>query len=168
LREINVFQKTGNMRFRNIIWLLIVMLSACQQEEDTEKLKQEIIETDKSFSKMASEKGIAQAFIHYADEKVIKPTPGQQPVFGKFALLEWYKNNPPGKYTLTWEPLKAEASGTIGYSFGGYKLISKTADGLRDTTQYGNYVSIWKKKVDGSWRYVLDTGNPTPEEVTLD
>lgn len=142
-----------------------IVLVACQAE-DTEKLKQEIIEADRSFNTMAQEKGIAQAFIYYADERVIKPNPGEQPVVGKFALMEWYKKNPPGEYTLTWNPLRAEASGNLGYTFGGYELITKTKDG-RDTTQYGNYVSIWKRKNDGSWRYVLDTGNPTPAPVTL-
>lgn len=142
-----------------------ILLVACQSE-DTEKLKQEIIEADRNFNIMAQEKGIAQAFIYYADERVIKPHPGEQPVVGKFALMEWYKKNPPGEYTLTWNPLRAEASGNLGYTFGGYELITKTKDG-RDTTQYGNYVSIWKRKNDGSWRYVLDTGNPTPAPVTL-
>ena len=153
------------MRLRNFIWLVVVLIS-CQQEEDVEKLKQEIMETDRSFSKMASEKGVAQAFLFYADEKVIKPNEGQQPIIGKYALLEWYKNNPPGDFKLTWEPLRAEASGNLGYTFGGYKLITKTVSGS-DSTQYGNYVSIWKKKNDGSWRYVLDTGNSTPAEVVL-
>jgi ketosteroid isomerase-like protein len=153
------------MKLQNIIWMIVVF-SSCQQE-DTNELKQQILDTDRSFSKMATEKGIAAAFIYYADEKVIKPSEGQQPVVGKFALLEWYKKNPPGKYTLTWEPLKAEASGDLGYTFGGYTLVSKTPDGLRDTTQYGNYVSIWKRKKDGSWRYVLDTGNSTPGQVVL-
>ena len=145
---------------------VLVVLSSCKQD-DSEELKKQILESDRNFSKMASEKGIAEAFIYYADEKVIKPSPGHQPVVGKFALLEWYKKNPPGNYKLTWEPLKAEASGTLGYTFGGYTLVSKTADGLRDTTQYGNYVSIWKRKKDGTWRYVLDTGNPTPGQVVL-
>ena len=153
------------MKLRNIIWVALA-LASCQQE-DPEVLKQEILEADRNFSKMASEEGISKAFLYYADEKVIKPSPGQQPIVGKFALMEWYKNNPPGDHTLTWEPLRAEASGNLGYTFGGYKLVSKTSDGQRDTTQYGNYVSIWKRKKDGSWRYVLDTGNPTPAQVVL-
>ncbi|HEY3430565.1 MAG TPA: nuclear transport factor 2 family protein [Cyclobacteriaceae bacterium] len=154
------------MKIQHFIIGALFILFSCQQE-DTNDLKKEIMDTDRNFSKMASEKGIAEAFIYYADEKVIKPSSGQQPVVGKFALLEWYKKNPPGDYKLTWEPLKAEASGNLGYTFGGYTLVSKTTDG-RDTTQYGNYVSIWKRKKDGTWRYVLDTGNPTPGQVVLE
>ena len=150
-----------------ILALSIGLLNACRQEEDTEILKKEIIEADRSFSKMSAEKGIAEAFLFYADEKVIKPQDGRQPIVGKFALMQSYKQNPPKSYTkLTWEPLKAEASGTLGYTFGGYTLQTRTTAGT-DTTLYGNYVSIWKRKKDGSWRYVFDTGNATPEPVVL-
>src|SRR5687768_12007405 len=117
------------MKIQNIVCSVLI-LGSCQSE-DTEKLKNEILDTDRSFSKMASDEGIAKAFIYYADEKVIKPNPGEQPVVGKFALLEWYKKNPPGAYRLVWEPLRAEASGQIGYTFGGYTLTTKTKDGLR-------------------------------------
>jgi ketosteroid isomerase-like protein len=81
--------------------------------------------------------------------------------------MEYFKKNPPGNFLLTWEPVKAEATSTLGYTFGGYTLQMKTNDGLRDTTLYGNYVSIWKRKKDGSWRYVLDTGNSTPGPLEL-
>lgn len=152
------------MRFKGIICSFL-LLAACQPEEDTDALKRQVIEADRNFNKMASEKGIAEAFIFYADEKVIKPNAGQQPIVGKYALMQSYKNNPPS-YSLTWEPLRAEASGNLAYTFGGYTLIVKNGSG-QDTTMYGNYVSIWKRKNDGSWRYVLDTGNPTPGPVVL-
>ena len=148
-----------------LIICTVLLLFSCQTE-DNEKLKQEILDTDRSFSEMSSKEGIAKAFIFYADEKVIKPNHGQQPVVGKFALLEWFKNNPPKPHSLVWEPLKVEVSGQLGYTFGAYTLVTKT-EGGRDTTYYGNYVSIWKQKKDGTWRYVLDTGNPTPGPVVL-
>lgn len=152
------------MKFQGVLFIMLI-LSACQSEENTDELKREVMEADRNFSKMATEKGVAEAFIYYADEKVIKPSPGQQPLVGKFALIESYKKNPP-QYSLTWEPLRAEASGKLGYTFGGYTLKSKNSEG-RDTTLYGNYVSIWKRKNDGSWRYVIDTGNQTPGPVVL-
>lgn len=150
-----------------IIFAVLLLAFACKEEEDTEKLKWEVIEADRNFNKMASEKGIAEAFLYFADEKVIKPQEGKQPIVGKFALIESYKQNPPKSYVkLTWDPLKAEASGSLGYTFGGYILQTKTSTGA-DTTLYGNYVSIWKRKKDGSWRYVFDTGNATPGPVVL-
>lgn len=144
---------------------VFLFLSACGSGEDVERLKMEVVEADRSFNKLAQEKGIAEAFTYYADEKVIKPSPNQFPVVGKFALLEYFKKNPPA-YQLTWEPLRAEASGNLGYTFGGFELVIKTKSGS-DSTLYGNYVSVWRKKKDGSWRYVIDTGNITPGPVKL-
>lgn len=150
------------MKFRNVIGILII-LASCSKQEDSGKLKSEVIETDKSFSKRAQEKGIAEAFVYYADEKVIQPIAGEQPIFGKYALMESYEKNPP-EYTLIWEPLRAEASGNLGYTFGSYTLTTRTPAG-KDSIQYGNYISVWKRKKDGSWRYVIDTGNATPGPV---
>lgn len=150
------------MKLRNVIWISLI-LASCSQPEDAETLKSEVMETDRNFSKRAQEKGIADAFVFYADEKVIKPIPGQQPLFGKYALMESYEKKPP-EYKLSWEPMRAEASGNLGYTFGSYTLTTKTTAG-KDTVEYGNYISVWKRKKDGSWRYVIDTGNSTPGPV---
>jgi ketosteroid isomerase-like protein len=155
------------MRFFISSLLAISFLFSCKGNLSTAELREELIQADKDFNAMAGEKGIAEAFIYYADEKVIKPTEGTQPVVGKFALMKWYEENPPGDEKLVWYPLRAEASGSLGYTFGGYELHTKTADGLRDTLLYGTYVSVWKRKSDGSWRYVVDAGNATNGPVTL-
>jgi ketosteroid isomerase-like protein len=143
------------------------MVLGCEPQISEDELKQQIIDTDKNFSQMSADRGMAAAFIYYADERVIKPSEGRQPIVGKLALMESFKKQDLTNIVLTWEPIKAEASGNLGYTFGGYTLKMKTAGGERDTTLYGNYVSIWKRKKDGSWRYVLDTGNSTPGPLEL-
>lgn len=156
------------MKFQIGHLIILVFIVSCTKQEDSKVLVDEVLTADRNFSTMSSEKGIAAAFLHYADERVIKPQPGKQPVVGKYELMQFYKNNPvDSTVKLTWEPLRGEASGILGYTFGSYTLKRKTADGLRDTVLYGNYVSIWKKKKDGSWRYIIDTGNETPGPVTL-
>lgn len=147
--------------------VLALLGASCQSKEDDEELKNQVLETDRSFNRMANEKGNAEAFIYYADERVIKMEPGDYPIVGKFELMQSFKDDPWDNLKLTWEPLRAEASGNLGYTFGNYKLQTKTKDGLRDTTYYGNYVSVWKRKRDGSWRYVVDGGNTTPGPVSL-
>ena len=158
------------MRFDIRLILVIVILTlvcGCESQVSEEELKNQIIETDRRFSKMSEDRGMAEAFIYFADEKVIKPTEGRQPIVGKLALMESFKKQDLSGIQLTWEPIKAEASGNLGYTFGGYTLKTKVAGGERDTVIYGNYVSIWKRKRDGSWRYVLDTGNSTPGPIEL-
>jgi ketosteroid isomerase-like protein len=63
-------------------------------------------------------------------------------------------------FRLTWEPVKVEVSisGDLGYTFGNWELY----DYQRGKIRYGNYITIWRKQKDGTWRWVLDGGNTTP------
>jgi ketosteroid isomerase-like protein len=74
-------------------------------------------------------------------------------------LIKSFADRPQQDFELTWEPLKADVDRNIGYAFDNYFHKTRTPD-LRDTTLYGNYVFIWKKQKDGTWKFVLDTGNP--------
>lgn len=126
-------------------------------DEDLQKM----IQTDKEFSKMSEEVGFPAAFIHYADENVIKMNQGSEPYYGKEELTKAYSEPlPNNKIKLVWEPVKAEisSSGDLGYTFGNWVMNTLTKDG-KDTVVNGVYVSIWKKQADGNWKYVLDGGN---------
>jgi ketosteroid isomerase-like protein len=149
---------------RQIIWVLLVLANACGPSDET--LKKEVLAADRAFSELSKAKGTKEAFIFYAAPEVIKPQPDQQPIIGKDALINSFEKTPAQDFELTWEPLKAEVSGSLGYTFGNYFLKTKMAD-MRDTIFYGNYVSIWKKQPNGTWQYVLDTGNPTPGPTKL-
>ena len=149
---------------RLIIFIGAIAFMGCTQPE--KDFRQEILDTDRAFSTLSKEKGTKEAFIKYAADEVIKPSPNSQPIIGKEALIKSYEGASQD-FELTWEPLKADVDGNIGYSFGNYFLKTRTPD-LRDTVLYGNYVSIWKRQEDGSWKYVLDTGNPTPAPTKLE
>ena len=62
---------------------------------------------------------------------------------------------------LSWDPLRAEASGdgTLGYTIGEYRSESIGPDG-ETVIGRGLYVSVWRREGDGSWRVVMDLGNP--------
>jgi ketosteroid isomerase-like protein len=147
-----------------LFFIGLILLAGCSPS--TDELKNQVLETDRAFSALSKEKGTKEAFIQYAAEEVIKPSPNSQPIVGKEALIKSFEGAKE-EFELTWEPLKADVDGNIGYTFGNYFLKTLTPD-LRDTTLFGNYVSIWKKQPDGSWKYVLDTGNPTPEPTKLE
>jgi len=64
--------------------------------------------------------------------------------------------------------VKAEIarSGDLGYTYGNYEFI--TMDSLqKESKTYGNYVTIWKRQADGSWKYVLDGGVSTPPQKVV-
>jgi ketosteroid isomerase-like protein len=125
-------------------------------EQDVESLRQ----TELAFSKMCGEKGMKESFIFYADKDVIKPREGKFPIIGRDSLLASFERRPKETFKLEWYPVRVEvsASADLGYTFGNWILTD--ADGKKS---FGNYVTFWKKQPDGMWKFVLDTGNSTPE-----
>jgi uncharacterized protein (TIGR02246 family) len=71
-----------------------------------------------------------------------------------------------GRGTITWEPHTVEvaASGDLAYTLGDFEVRSIGPDGQRHKST-GTYVSIWRKRADGSWEVVVDGGTP-PEPVS--
>ncbi len=126
--------------------------------------KQKLLDTDKDFCKMSLKSGMKAAFVSYADVEVIKMDQDKHPVFGLEALKATMKDDKESPSNLFWTPVKAEVSKSndLGYTFGNWQLPAKTQTG-KDTTYYGNYVTIWKKQANGKWKYVLDTGTSTPK-----
>lgn len=115
-----------------------------------------MMDTDKAFSQMSREKGMKKAFIEYMDGEGVLLRPNQYPLIGASAI-DFLSQVNDTAFTLEWEPQKAyiAKSGELGYTFGIYALKPSAAD----TILYGTYVSIWKKQPDGSWKFVLDSGN---------
>jgi len=62
---------------------------------------------------------------------------------------------------LLWHPVSAvvAASGEVGYTIGRWESRSRGADGVWAATGTGNYVTIWSRQGDGSWKAAVDIGN---------
>ena len=118
--------------------------------------KQEVMEADRAFSKMSFEKGMKVAFLEYIDSNGVLLRPNQFPIVGADAI-DFLSQINDSAYTLQWEPKNGAVaqSGELGYTYGLYVLKPSG----KDTTLYGTYVSIWKKQLNGSWKFVLDSGN---------
>jgi len=118
--------------------------------------KQQMMDADRAFSKLSEEKGMKNAFLEYIDSNGVLLRPNQMPVLGADAIDYLIQQND-SSYTLKWAPQRGfvAQSGDLGYTYGLFQLQSK----VKDTTIFGTYVSIWKKQSDGSWKFVLDSGN---------
>ncbi len=143
---------TMNVRFL----IVALVFTACSPVKPDPSV---LIETDLAFSALSSEKGMAEAFLAYADSAVVKLQDQQFPAWGIEELKNSFQDVDDSKFVLTWEPLKAEiaASGDLGYTMGNWTLVTTGGN-----TRYGNYVSVWKKQADGKWKFVLDAGTSTP------
>jgi len=101
-------------------------------------------------------KGMKNAFLEYIDSNGVLLRPNHLPLLGADAIDFLILQND-SSFKLKWEPRggMVAQSGELGYTYGVYAL--RPTD--KDTMMYGNYVSIWKKQSDGSWKYILDSGN---------
>lgn len=140
-------------------------VTGCEKMQNLDQAKNELMETDRAFSKMSLEEGYKIAFDFYMADEVIIYRSGIFPVSGRDAVNELLAKDPDA--VLKWEPFYADIakSRDLGYTLGSYEYINTDSLG-NEQSYYGNYVSIWKKQADGSWKYVFDTGHPspTPEE----
>lgn len=61
---------------------------------------------------------------------------------------------------LDWQPVSASvaASGDLGYTIGRWQVRVRNAPD--SVLSHGNYVTIWRKQADGSWKAAVDIGNP--------
>ena len=66
----------------------------------------------------------------------------------------------PGEPRLVWTPTDAHvgSGGDLGYTLGQWQTVAG------DTVVHeGNYVTIWRKDDDGTWRVAVDIGNTAVE-----
>jgi ketosteroid isomerase-like protein len=64
---------------------------------------------------------------------------------------------------LTWKPKKAEVlvGGDVGYTIGTWERLPAPGSGQTKIAR-GNYMTVWNKQDDGSWKVVFDTGSSEP------
>lgn len=149
------------MKFLGSLLLLLCVFQSCDKKKeervnDTANAVEKLMETDRAFSRLSEQKGMKAAYIDYIDSNGVLLKPGLVPVLGANAIDYLIQQNDTA-FSLTRQPQKAyvAASGDLGYTYGIFSYRMKTGD----SATYGTYVSIWKKQRDGSWRFVLDSGN---------
>jgi len=112
-----------------------------------------VLATDQAFSDLSVYVGQDSSFTMYADTFGIQT--GADFVYGKTAIRAYY-NGTPINQVLSWTPTLADvaSSNDLAYTAGPYVFIGGGAS-------YGQYLSIWRREPNGSWRYVQDGGTFT-------
>ncbi len=141
-----------------IIFLSGIFISCWQKKlpVNMAALKMELLDADRSFSKMSEMQGMRTAYMSYIDSNGVLLRPNNFPVTGGDAVNLISQSND-SAYIMTWEPKSSSiaASGELGYTYGIYSYKIKNTDSVL----FGTYVTIWKKQPDGKWKFVLQTAN---------
>jgi ketosteroid isomerase-like protein len=149
---------------KKIIGILLLSLTCvllvscnCRNTAGREESKKAIRQTEKDFEKMASEKGIAEAFSYYADSAAVIMRGNGALIQGTQNIKVYYSKSLFQNASVTWTPdfVDVSESGDLGYTYGKYLWQVQDSTGLI-TEDSGIFHTVWKKQKDGAWKYVWD------------
>jgi ketosteroid isomerase-like protein len=150
-----------------LMMLLGILAPGFAQKEKEQSALESMVATELAFAKMAKDVGTRPAFSAFIADDGILFRPG--PVKGK----EWLAKNPApappsGKRPLlSWYPSVAEIAqaGDMGYTTGPWEFRPDINDAK--AVAFGNFLTVWKKQADGSWKFAIDLGisGPQPSET---
>jgi ketosteroid isomerase-like protein len=110
-----------------------------------------VVQAEKAFSRTSVEKGMRDSFVEFlaADGILFRP----DPVPGK----EWTRARPAPSITLIWRPVHADIarSADLGYTTGPWEIRNPES---KEVLGHGQYITVWKKQADGSWKVAIDIG----------
>lgn len=143
--------------------LVFVSLGFSQQAKEKSAL-QTMVNTELAFAKMAAEQGIRPSFMAFIADDGILFRPG--PVKGK----QWMVDHPlpasDKQPLLSWYPSVADMAraGDMGYTTGPWEFKADVHDAK--AVAFGNFLTVWKRQADGSWKFAIDLGisNPQPDK----
>ena len=135
-----------------IIVFVLLLINTSINSQPMFNASSDLIQTEIDFATYAKENGTRDSFLKFIDDDGILFRP--HPVNGKEFLSAQEKR--PG--FLLWYPSFSVVSkaGDLGFNTGPWEY-KKTAE---DTSiAFGNFVTVWKKQKDGSWKFLMDLGN---------
>lgn len=158
---------------RVVVMVALTGLAACGPEAtgrgepvESSVLEAELMAADRAFNVATAESGVEGWASFFAEDAAMVQS-GVGEIRGKEAIFATMAPYFALGARLSWDPLRAEVSadGTLGYTIGEYESESVGPDG-EGVIGRGVYVSVWRREGDGSWRVVLDLGNPidTPSD----
>ena len=142
-----------------ITLLFSLSISSCSlnnKDDQVEKWKQEIENTELEFADMASKEGLQKAFLSYAaDDAVLNRN--NTILKGKEAIKDYFENQTLSDVKLVWAPdfIEVSRSGDLGYTYGKFNFSAIDTTGNKIEAQ-GVFHSVWKRQADGNWRFVWD------------
>ncbi|MBB6482275.1 YybH family protein [Spirochaeta isovalerica] len=123
---------------------------------DKADLIKEIKDTEAAFCRLAAERGIAEAFLTYADDGAVINR-NNRIYRGKAGIAEYYDNQTLKDVQLTWSPdyVDVAESGDMAWTYGNY-VFAALSDENKPVEARGIFHTVWKRQPGGTWKYVWD------------
>jgi ketosteroid isomerase-like protein len=157
----NLWKASGACVVGAICTMLSVDVQA--QSPTLQSAADQIVKSDAAFAQSVADKNREKFLTFIAEVTTFNGgTPNE--LRGRDAVMKgWEDFFAPDGPTLTWAPIKGEVfgAGDFGYTTGRSVFRQKGADG-KVTERRGQYLTVWRKQVDGAWKVVFDTGSNLP------
>ncbi|MBA2242816.1 MAG: nuclear transport factor 2 family protein [Chthoniobacterales bacterium] len=136
--------------------LIAICALAQAQENPAQEAARLMVEGEGNFFQASQEHGTRAAFLQFLAEEAIVFQP--RPVNGR----EAWRKRPEKGIALSWKPLFAAMarSADLGYTTGPAEWRKAKED--EKPFGYSQFVSIWRKQKDRSWKVALDVGSEVP------
>jgi ketosteroid isomerase-like protein len=140
----------------SLLLVYILTFLSCRQVSNIDTARDEILQTEKAFEKMAREKGLAEAFYHFADQNAVIKRGNDSLITGKENIRLFYEKSSNPNVRLSWTPdfIGVSDCGTLGYTYGKYLYSIRDSTG-KTRESAGIFHTVWKKQ-NNEWRYVWD------------
>jgi uncharacterized protein (TIGR02246 family) len=139
--------------------LVFLATLGCGATQSSTDERAALMRADEEFAKATAARGAEGWASFFADSGTMFPRKGV--VVGRERIRSFMAPAfADSTHKLRWHPVGAVAarSGDVGYTIGRWESVTSTAG--RDSVQArGNYVTIWQKQRDGSWKVAVDIGN---------
>jgi ketosteroid isomerase-like protein len=148
-----------------VLFVLVSLVFAQKAEEARKSPLKAMVETELAFARTSLELGTRPAFMAFiADDGILfRPLA----VKGK----QWMTKHPvpqsDKRPLLSWYPAVADMAlaGDMGYTTGPWEFKPDIHDAK--PVAFGNFLTVWKKQPDGSFKFAIDLGisNPQPDQA---
>jgi ketosteroid isomerase-like protein len=141
--------------FAGLLWSI---LSASGADENDLRF---LVEAENNFARTSVERGIRESFLQFFAEDSIIFAP--DPKNGK----KFYTDYQDKGQKLMWRPIFATivSSGELGVTTGPWEMQKSKTEPT--PIAFGDFLSIWKKQRDDSWKVIVDVGidHPPPGDL---
>lgn len=144
--------------------VFVVCFAACSQQQpvappDTRAADAATIQAaDADWAKAAEAKDLDKMTAPYLDDAVLF-SPGAPAVVGRDNIRKFFSrmtNGPAMQFAFSNVTVDVARSGDVAEDRGSMQVTVTDKKG-KSTTETGQYVLVWKKQADGSWKVAADT-----------
>ena len=134
---------------------------------DMEAAREAMMQADRDFAAATAARGI-DGWMAFWTEDAAKVSFNRGPLVGLDAIrANDTKQFSDSAFRLAWQPTEAVSyrGAALGYTKGRWEASRKGSDGRWTVGGRGNYLTVWRKEADGTWKVILDVGTQDPPEA---